>query len=88
MISTRITREDGLEAPIASAGMAFVATPPLAAAVSNAGGLGMLGGVMVPPGPLREMIRGVRWLTVRSFGVDLDAGRLGGGGPGGGRAGL
>jgi NAD(P)H-dependent flavin oxidoreductase YrpB (nitropropane dioxygenase family) len=31
----------------------------------------MLGGVMVPPEPLREMIRNVRRLTVRSFGVDL-----------------
>jgi len=71
MIDTRITRDYGLEAPIASAGMAFVAGPRLAAAVSNAGGLGTLGAVKAPPEALRAMLRATRELTRRPFGVDL-----------------
>jgi NAD(P)H-dependent flavin oxidoreductase YrpB (nitropropane dioxygenase family) len=71
MFDTRITREFGLRTPIINAGMAFVAGPELAAAVANAGGLGMLGGAMVPPDGLRAMIRATRDLTTKSFGVDL-----------------
>jgi NAD(P)H-dependent flavin oxidoreductase YrpB (nitropropane dioxygenase family) len=48
-----------------------VATRELAAAVSNAGGLGVLGGVSYPPERLREEIRALRELTDRPFGVDL-----------------
>ena len=43
IIRTRLTERYGLELPFVSAGMGFVAVPPLAAAVSNAGGLGQLG---------------------------------------------
>ena len=43
MIRTRITEEYGLSAPICCAGMAIIAMPALAAAVSNAGGLGVFG---------------------------------------------
>lgn len=71
MFDTPITRQFNLEAPIINAGMAFVAGPELAAAVANAGGLGMLGGAMVPAEGLRAMIRATRCLTDRSFGVDL-----------------
>jgi len=71
MFQTRISRQFKLKAPIINAGMAFVAGPQLAAAVANAGGLGMLGGAMVPAEGLRMMIMATRSLTERSFGVDL-----------------
>lgn len=71
MFQTRITRQFRLKAPIINAGMAFVAGPQLAAAVANAGGLGMLGGAMVPAEGLRLMIQATRSLTEKSFGVDF-----------------
>lgn len=71
MFETRITKQFGLGAPIINAGMAFVAGPELAAAVSNAGGLGMLGGALVPPEGLKALIEATRQLTDRRFGVDV-----------------
>jgi NAD(P)H-dependent flavin oxidoreductase YrpB (nitropropane dioxygenase family) len=71
MLKTSITEAFGLTTPIISAGMAFVAGPELAAAVANAGGLGMLGTGRTPPEGLRHMIRHTRGLTHRAFGVDL-----------------
>jgi hypothetical protein len=56
--------------------MAMIARPPLAAAVSNAGGLGMIGCDVSPPDILRAMIRETRALTARAFGVDLIGGFL------------
>jgi Dioxygenases related to 2-nitropropane dioxygenase len=68
----------GVEYPVISAGMgpvagtgAPVATAELAAAVSNAGGLGVIGGVAYSPDVLRAEIRKVRSLTDKPFGVDL-----------------
>ena len=71
MLKTAISKALGLETPLINAGMAFVAGPALAAAVSNAGGLGMLGTGMAPAEGLRQMIRATRALTNRPFGVDL-----------------
>lgn len=71
MIETAITRAFGLKTPIISAGMAFIAGPELAAAVANAGGLGMLGSGFVQPGGLRHAVRRTRSLTDRPFGVDF-----------------
>jgi NAD(P)H-dependent flavin oxidoreductase YrpB (nitropropane dioxygenase family) len=71
MLKTRITEAFGLYTPIINAGMAFVAGPELAAAVSNAGGLGMLGGAMLPPEGLRHVICTTRSLTSLPFGVDF-----------------
>ena len=71
MFETRITEMFGLKVPIINAGMAFVAGPELAAAVADAGGLGMLGGAMVPAEGLRQMIRTTRSKTAGCFGVDL-----------------
>lgn len=70
-IETRITRALGVDLPICSAGMAFVARPALAAAVSNAGGLGGLGCDMMPAEALRAMIRETRHLTPKPISVDL-----------------
>jgi NAD(P)H-dependent flavin oxidoreductase YrpB (nitropropane dioxygenase family) len=51
--------------------MAFVARPPLAAAVSNAGGMGVLGADMTPPPDIAAMIQATRELTSKPFGVDF-----------------
>ena len=71
MIQTRITQRFGLRTPVINAGMAMVARPHLAAAVANAGGLGMLGVDVLPPEAVRGMIRATRALTSGPFGVDL-----------------
>jgi len=71
MISTTITREFGLRTPIVSAGMAFASRAELAAAVSNAGGLGTLGADLQPPAAIRDLIRATRKLTSEPIGVDF-----------------
>ncbi len=77
-LRTELCDRIGIEYPVVSAGMgpvagtgAPVATAELAAAVSNAGGLGVIGGVAYPPDVLRAEIRKVRSLTDKPFGVDL-----------------
>jgi len=59
-----------IDVPIVLAGMGQAATPALAAAVSNAGGLGVLGATGCSPGQLRRWIHETRALTDRPFGVD------------------
>lgn len=56
--------------PILQAGMAKYTTPELVAAVSNAGGLGIIGGLGRTPDQLRSEIHAVRELTDRPFGVN------------------
>lgn len=70
-IRTRITERFGASTPILNAGMVLIAGPELAAAVSNAGGIGTIGATMVPPEGLCGMIRATRAMTPRPFGVDL-----------------
>lgn len=60
----------GIDVPIVLAGMGQAATPALAATVSNAGGLGVLGATGLSPEQLRRWIRETRELTDRPFGVD------------------
>ncbi|MCE2456909.1 MAG: nitronate monooxygenase [Dehalococcoidia bacterium] len=61
-----------VEYPICLAGMGGRWTPPeLVAAVSNAGGLGVMGGSGIQVDELRQRIRKVRELTDKPFGVDL-----------------
>ena len=69
-LHTRICDLFGIEVPIVLAGMGGASTPALAAAVSNAGGLGILGAAACPPDELREWIRKTRALTDKPFGVD------------------
>ncbi|HEY7404877.1 MAG TPA: nitronate monooxygenase [Candidatus Angelobacter sp.] len=71
MFSTKLTRDYGLEFPFVSAGMGFIALPELVAAVSNAGGLGLLGVGPAPPPVMHQMIQQIKKLTARPFGVDL-----------------
>jgi nitronate monooxygenase len=70
MIHTRICDLFGIDHPIISAPMAGTATAELAAAVSEAGGLGLVGGTMGNnPDWLREQIKVVRERTQKPFGV-------------------
>src|SRR5215468_8653189 len=71
MIRTKLTEHYCIELPFVSAGMGFIATPPLAAAVSNAGGLGQLAAGAAPPEVLRELIGATRKLTRRPFAVNF-----------------
>ena len=71
MFHTRLTEEYGLEIPFISAGMAFVAMPPLVAAVSTSGGMGTLGAALVPPDVLRALIQAIKSMTSRPFGVNF-----------------
>ena len=72
VLRTRLTEAYGIRYPIVQAGMAFYATPALAAAVTNAGGLGVLG-----PGPrgagraCGPRSHETRALTTGPFGVDF-----------------
>lgn len=62
----------GIRYPIIQAPMAGgFTTPELVAAVTNAGGLGMLAGTGIPPEQLRELIRAIRGLTSGPFGVNF-----------------
>jgi enoyl-[acyl-carrier protein] reductase II len=61
----------GIEHPILLAGMGGVSYAPLAAAVSNAGGLGVLGMAGGNPTFIRDQMRETRRLTSKPFGVDL-----------------
>ena len=62
----------GIDVPIFQAGMARYTTPQLVAAVSNAGGLGMLPLWTVDVDTLRQRVRETRSLTDRPFGVNLN----------------
>ena len=61
----------GIEYPIVLAGMGGVAMADLVAAVSNAGGLGVLGAATLDPAGLRDEIHRIRDLTDKPFAVDL-----------------
>jgi len=71
VISTRLTEKFGIRHPIIQAGMGGVARAELVAAVSNAGGLGMLGMVRMAPDFIRDQIQKTRTLTGHPFGVNL-----------------
>ncbi|MDE6929567.1 MAG: enoyl-[acyl-carrier-protein] reductase FabK [Lachnospiraceae bacterium] len=70
-MKTRITELLGIEYPIIQGGMAWVAEHSLAAAVSEAGGLGLIGGANAPGEVVREEIRKAREITKKPFGVNV-----------------
>ena len=70
-MKTEITRLLGVEYPIIQGGMAWVAEYHLAAAVSNAGGLGLIGAANAPAEWVRDQIRSIRELTDKPFGVNI-----------------
>jgi enoyl-[acyl-carrier protein] reductase II len=69
--ATRLTELLGIEHPVIQGGMAWTATAELAAAVSNAGGLGIIGAGHMPTEVLRGEIRKAKSLTDKPFGVNL-----------------
>ncbi|MBR5266802.1 MAG: enoyl-[Lachnospiraceae bacterium] len=70
-MKTRITELLGIEYPIIQGGMAWVAEHHLAAAVSEAGGLGLIGTANAPAEVVREEIRKAKELTEKPFGVNI-----------------
>lgn len=70
-MQTRITELLDIQVPIIQGGMAWVAEHHLAAAVSNAGGLGLIGAASAPAEIVREEIRKTRELTDNPFGVNV-----------------
>ena len=71
MIKSKICDLLGIKYPILQGGMAWVSTAELAAAVSEAGGLGIIGAASMPPDLLREEIAKAKKLTNKPFGVNL-----------------
>ena len=70
-MNTRITELLGIKYPILQGGMAWVAESTLAAAVSNAGGAGIIAGGAAPIDYLRDQIRRAKSLTDKPFGVNV-----------------
>ena len=71
MLKTAICDLFGIKYPIIQGGMAHVATAELVAAVSEAGGLGIIGAGASEPGWLREQIHKTRKMTKKPFGVNI-----------------
>ena len=71
MISTAFTRMLGIQHPVVQAPMGLIARADLAAAVSDAGGLGTLAMVRMSPDFIRKQIHKTRALTNRPFAVNL-----------------
>ena len=71
MFNTRMSKLLNIKYPIIQGGMAWVATHKLAAAVSNAGGLGIIAGGNLPGDVIRKEIRKLKELTDKPFGVNI-----------------
>ncbi len=70
-MQTRITELLGVKYPLLQGGMAWIADSSLAAAVSNAGGVGLIAGGAAPVEYIRGEIRKAKTLTDRPFGVNI-----------------
>lgn len=70
-MQTELTRLLGIQYPIIQGGMAWVAEHHLATAVSEAGGLGLIGAANAPADWVREQIREAKKLTNKPFGVNV-----------------
>lgn len=71
MIKTKICDLIGIEYPIFQGGMAWTATGELAAAVSEAGGLGIIGSGQAPADWLRQEIHKIKKVTDKPYGVNV-----------------
>ena len=71
MIQSRICEMLGIEYPVFQGGMAWIADGRLAAAVSNGGGLGIIGAGNAPGSYVREQVRLARSLTSKPIGVNI-----------------
>jgi len=70
MFKTRMTELLGIKVPIMLAGMNWITEPRLVSAVCNAGGLGILATARCQPDETRNLIREIRTLTDKPFGVN------------------
>jgi len=70
-MKTEVTELLGIEYPIIQGGMAWVAEYHLAAGVSEAGGLGLIGAASAPADWVRNQIREAKKLTEKPFGVNI-----------------
>lgn len=70
-MKTELTKLLGTEYPIMQGGMAWVAEYHLASAVSNAGGLGLIGAANAPAEWVRDQVRKMKELTEKPFGVNI-----------------
>lgn len=70
-IVNRITRMLGVEVPIVQAPMGWIARSPLASAVSNAGGMGIIETSSGDLAAIREEVKAMRRLTSKPFGVNI-----------------
>ena len=70
-MQTEVTRLLGIEYPIIQGGMAWVAEYHLAAGVSEAGGLGLIGAASAPADWVRDQVRKAKELTDKPFGVNI-----------------
>ena len=80
-LATSFTETLGIQYPILLAGMANISMPELAAAICNAGGMGVIGGAFITPATLREHLQTLKSLLVDKttpFGVDLLLPQVGG----------
>lgn len=73
-MKTRMTELFGIKYPIMLSGMNWLTTPRLAAAVSNAGGLGILAGSHYDAEGIKKAIKEIRELTDKPFGINLTLG--------------
>lgn len=71
MMETALTKLLGIKVPVIQGGMAWVAEHKLAAAVSNAGGLGIIAAANAPYEYVRDEIRKAKELTDKPFGVNI-----------------
>jgi len=71
LLNNKICQLLNIKYPILQGGMAWVATAELAAAVSNAGGLGIIGAGHMPPDALKAEIAKAKNLTNKPFGVNI-----------------
>ena len=71
MMETALTKLLGIKVPVIQGGMAWVAEHKLAAAVSNAGGLGLIGAASAPADWVRDQVRKAKELTDKPFGVNI-----------------
>ena len=69
-MKTRITEMVGIKYPIVLSGMSWISVPKMVAAVSNAGGLGILATGPLNAAQTREAIREIRKLTDKPFGAN------------------
>ena len=70
-MKTRVTELLGIAYPVIQGGMAWVAEYHLASAVSNAGGLGLIGAANAPADWVRDQVRKMKELTDKPFGVNI-----------------